>query len=246
MRLYNRLFPRRKGARLWILLDPDSQSPAILKAVAAEAAGRGADALLVGGSFLVRDGFDAVVKFLKNATSLPLIIFPGGSGQLSRYADGILFTSLLSGRNPQYLIGEQVKAAPLIRQLQLEAISTAYLLIDSGRATAAEFVSDTRPIPRDKPKLAVAHALAAELFGMQAVYLEAGSGGAQPVPREMIAAVAKNVSLPVIVGGGIVEPAVAREAARAGARVIVIGTAVEKHGVDIINRMAAAIKRTPG
>ena len=149
--------------------------------------------------------------------------------------------SLLSGRNPQYLIGEQVMAAPLIKRLKLPVLPMAYLLIESGSVTSAEFVSDTKPIPRGKPKFAAAHAMAAELFGMQAVYLEAGSGAKLPVPEEMIRMVAKSVEIPIIVGGGITTPELAAKAAKAGAMAIVVGTAVERNGAGVLRAMVEAV-----
>ncbi len=225
-----------------MLLDPDSLPRRRLIQVATAAQQDGAVAILVGGSFLCKDDFGSVVRALKRAVNLPVVLFPGNSGQLSRYADGILFTSLLSGRNPQYLIGEQVMAAPIIRRMGLEAIPTAYLLIESGRTTSTEFVSDTRPIPRDKPQLVAAHAQAAELFGMKAVYLEAGSGAEQPVPPDVVRAVRKSVSISLIVGGGIASPEAAVTATEAGADVVVVGTAVERGGREIIHRIASAIK----
>lgn len=243
MRLIDRLFPKRGGAQLWLLLDPDSMSPVKLRQTAAEASHIGVNAILIGGSLITHDRFDASVRAVKRATKLPVVLFPGGSSQISRHADGILFMSLLSGRNPQYLVGEQVKAAPIIKRLGLEAISTAYLLIESGRMTSIEYISDTKPIPRDKPLLAVAHAQAAELFGMQMVYLEAGSGAEQPVPPEIIRAVVQSVALPVIVGGGINTPKSAFAAMKAGARAIVVGTAVEREGLDVIRSISRTIRR---
>lgn len=243
MRLIDRLFPKRGDAQLWLLLDPDSMSPVNLRQTAAEASHIGVNAILIGGSLITHDRFDASVRVVKRATKLPVVLFPGGSSQISRHADGILFISLLSGRNPQYLIGEQVKAAPIIKRLGLEAISTAYLLIESGRMTSIEYVSNTKPIPRDKALLAVAHAQAAELFGMQVVYLETGSGAEQTVPPEMIRAVVQSVALPVIVGGGINTPKSALAAVKAGARAIVVGTAVEREGLDVIRGISQAIRR---
>ncbi len=209
--------------------------------MAAEAERVGVKAILIGGSFIAHDGFDEAVKAVKGQVRIPVVLFPGSSRQVSKFADGILFMSLLSGRNPQYLIGEQVMAAPIIKRLGLPHLPMAYLLIESGAVTAAEFVSDTRPIPRTKPKFAVAHAMAAELFGMQAVYLEAGSGAKLPVPEEMIRMVVKSVAIPIIVGGGITTPELAAKAAKAGARAIVVGTAVEENGVGVLGEMVKAV-----
>ena len=241
--LHQVLFPNDKESKVWVLLDPDSLSVDKITQNVKSAEQGGASVFLVGGSFISDEQFDNCVAVVKGVTNLPVILFPGSSRQLSRHADGILFTSLLSGRNPQYLIGEQVMAAPRVMAMKLPAIPTAYLLIESGRVTSAQFVSNTSPIPRDKPALAVAHAQAAQLFGMQVVYLEAGSGALNPVPPELIKLVADNISIPVIAGGGIgsVEDAVA--AAKAGARAIVIGTAVENNGGSIIGQIVNALSK---
>lgn len=241
MILKRQLFPETEPCGIWLLLDPDERTPGELALVASKAQEAGVSAILIGGSFIANDGFNDAVKTIKASVTLPVILFPGSSRQLSPHADGILFTSLLSGRNPQYLIAEQVAAAPIICSMKLPSIPTAYLLIESGRMTSTEYVSDTKPLPRNKPQLAVAHAQAAMLFGMQAVYLEAGSGADDPVPGEMIRAVVKNVQIPVIVGGGIRKPEHARIAADAGADAIVIGTAVEEHGSAFLSEIHSAI-----
>lgn len=235
------LFSGFSHPAIWLLLDPDAQSPEELARTAAEGEAAGVKVILIGGSFIEHDGFDEAVKSVKRQVRIPVVLFPGGSRQISRHADGVLFMSLLSGRNPQYLIGEQVMAAPLIKRFGLPVLPMAYLLIESGAVTSAEFVSDTKPIPRDKPKFAAAHAMAAELFGMQAVYLEAGSGAKLPVPAEMIRMVSKSVEIPVIVGGGITSPELAAIAEKAGAKAIVVGTAVEKTGVGILAEIVKAV-----
>ncbi len=235
------LFPPSSPPGVWLLLDPDAQEPEELAQTAAEAEEAGVSAILIGGSFIDHDGFDEAVKAVKGRVQRPVLLFPGGSRQISRHADGVLFMSLLSGRNPQFLIGEQVMAAPLIKRLGIPVLSMAYLLIESGVVTSAEFVSDTKPIPRDKPKFAAAHAMAAELFGMQAVYLEAGSGAKLPVPEEMIRLVSKSVEIPIIVGGGITTHELALKAAKAGAKAIVVGTAVERNGAGVLREMVQAV-----
>ncbi|MDP8241276.1 MAG: geranylgeranylglyceryl/heptaprenylglyceryl phosphate synthase [Candidatus Hatepunaea meridiana] len=244
MSLYRRLFPEDNQTRLWVLIDPDKAPHNELVKVAMNAEEGGASAILIGGSLLFNDAFDQVVQSIKRDVNIPVILFPGSSRQISRYADGILFMSLLSGRNPQFLIGEQVQAAPIISSIGLPAISTAYLLIESGTTTSAEFVSNTRPIPRTKPLIAAAHAQAAELLGMKVIYLEAGSGAKMPVPPEMVKVVSQSVSIPVIVGGGIINSEGAKTAAKNGARVIVVGTAIEEKGSKVISEIAAALFTT--
>jgi len=242
MTLFEALFPSDNKPRLWVLIDPDSAPSEEFAKIANAAESKGAAAILVGGSMLFHAGFDKDIQSIKNATKLPVVLFPGSSRQLSPDADGLLFTSLLSGRNPQYLIDEQVHAAPIVRKLGLETIPTAYLLIESGSVTSAQYVSNTSPIPRMKPMIAVAHAQAAELLGFKAVYLEAGSGAEKPVPGDMIKMVKKAVSLPIIVGGGIKTAKDARNAADAGANAIVVGTAIERGGVGVISEITTALK----
>jgi len=216
-----------KGAGFLLLIDPDSVSRDRMMAVAEAAAGYGVDAILAGGSFMACEDFDSRIADLKRASSLPIILFPGDARQLSRHADGLLFLSLLSGRNPTYLIEEQVRGAPIIKTYGLEAIPTGYLLIESGAITSVQYVSGTVPIPRGKSDIAMAHALAARYLGMKMVYLEAGSGALSPVPEEMISAVADYCGLPVIVGGGIRRPEQAAARVQAGASFVVVGTRLE-------------------
>lgn len=232
----------QRGAGYLVLIDPDKWQLAQLAGVAAAAGEQGADAVLVGGSLLLTSNFDEIVLSIKRATSVPTILFPGNTIQISRHADAILFLSLVSGRNPTYLIGEQVLAAPVIKQLDVEPIPTAYMLIESGRTTSAEFISSTRPIPQDKNDIAQATALAAEYLGFRLVYLEAGSGADKPVSLEMIGAVSSFVDIPVIVGGGIRTPEAAAARVAAGASFIVTGNVLEKDGhAQLIREFAAAI-----
>jgi putative glycerol-1-phosphate prenyltransferase len=164
---------------------------------------------------------------VKARVDIPVISFPGGASQVVPTADAILFLSLISGRNPELLIGEHVKAAPLIREYGVEAIPTGYMLIQSGTLTSVEFMSNTQPIPRNKVDIAIAHALAAEYLGMKLIYLETGSGAGASVPDEMVQAVVNYVSTPVIVGGGIRDPEEARAKVAAGASFVVTGSVVE-------------------
>jgi phosphoglycerol geranylgeranyltransferase len=227
----------------WVLLDPDDFSLTDAAHVARESELSGADALLIGGSLLYSNHFDAFVSAVKKAVSIPVILFPGDSAQLSRHADALLYLSLVSGRNPTNLIGEHVKAAPVIRECGIEPIATAYMLVESGSVSSVEFMSNTRPLPRSKPGIAAAHALAAQYMGMSLVYLEAGSGAQLSVPPEMIRLVKKWVEIPVIVGGGIRDVATAREKLDAGADIIVTGTIVTKeNGIAAMRAIAETIK----
>ena len=235
----------RFGAGYLLLIDPDRAEMREIDRIAEVAASSGVDAFLVGTSILTDGSVDGVIGRIKAVSHLPVILFPGASHHLSPLADAVLFLSLISGRNPQFLIGEQVKAAPFIRRYGLEAISTGYMLIEGGSYTSVEFMSGTRPIPRDKIDIACAHALAGELLGMKCIYLEAGSGAREPVPNEMICGVKNWVSIPVIVGGGIRSPDVAREKVESGADFIVTGNVFEgKFDPGLLSEFAVAIHHT--
>ena len=191
------------------------------------------------------DWMEAVIQRIKELSSLPVIIFPGASSHLSQHADAILFLSLISGRNPDFLIGEHVKAAPLIRKYGIEPIPTGYMLIDGGARTSVQFMSSTQPIPRDKSDIAVVHAMAAEMLGMQLVYLECGSGAPLPVPDEMISAIKSKIDIPIIVGGGITDPDMAAAKVRAGADFIITGNVLEKaDNISLVYEFAQAIHGT--
>ncbi|MFC1490246.1 geranylgeranylglyceryl/heptaprenylglyceryl phosphate synthase [Candidatus Latescibacterota bacterium] len=219
---------KRKGAGFLVLVDPDRASADTIARQAEQCEDAGVDAILVGTSLMMGNGFDTYVETIADAVNIPVIIFPGGKSQVSGNADAILFLSLLSGRNPDLIIGEQIKSAPMIKAIGLEAVSTAYLLVDSGRITSVEFMSNTKPIPSDKAEIAVAHAIAAEIFGMKMVYLEAGSGALNSVPDEMVRAVSTSVDIPVMVGGGIRTPESVAAKVAAGASFIVVGNHLEK------------------
>ncbi len=233
---------KQRGAGYIVLIDPDKLSLEENIKLATQAEHEDADIIFIGGSLLSTPIFDELVKQIKGAVKIPVIIFPGGVQQISRHADAILFMSVISGRNPDLLIGQHVMGAPIVKKLNLETISTGYMLIESGKVTSAEFMSNTKPIPRDKPDIAVAHALAAEYLGMKLIYLEAGSGALHPVPDEMIQFITRICSLPIIVGGGIRTPAVAQQKVKAGASFIVTGNVLEKDkGGGIIKEFAEAI-----
>jgi len=247
MSIYEKLLStsKSKGAGYFVLIDPDKIEAAKLPSFVEHATEAGVDAFLVGGSLIVDDSFEQCITSIKKHTTLPVVIFPGGVMQISKDADAILFLSLLSGRNPEQLIGNQVLAAPIVKKIGLEAISTAYMLVESGKTTSAEFISNTRPLPRHKPDIAVAHALAAEILGFKMIYLEAGSGAEQSVPDEMIGAIAKHCSVPLIVGGGLRTPEEARKKVLAGAKFIVTGTILEKDGnTRLIKEFATAIHQS--
>ena len=213
--------------QLALLVDPDKYSQESLALFVELAKETLPDCIMVGGS-LVAGSVEQVVQYIKSHTNIPVVLFPGNSHQLCNEADALLLLSLLSGRNADFLIGQHVVAAKAIRDSGIESISTGYILIDGGCSTSVEYMSNTKPIPRDKVEIIVATAIAGELIGNRLVYLEAGSGAINPVSKEAIQAVRQAVSLPIIVGGGIRTVEQAKDAYLAGADMIVVGNALEK------------------
>ena len=223
---YEKLADRSKK-QFALLVDPDKHDDTSLGILMKQVNQYPPDILLVGGSILFNP-IDLTITALKLGTKLPVFLFPGNVMQLSDRADGILFLSLISGRNPEFLIGNHVLAAPHLNRSGIEVIPTGYLLIENGRSTTVEYVSNTKPIPAGKAELAIATSMAGEMLGMKTIYLEAGSGAEQCVEAGMIASIRKNISLPLIVGGGISNSAQALEIYNAGADMVVVGTAIEK------------------
>jgi len=206
----------RSKKKFALLVDPDKQDDKSLKLLMDQVNLYPPDLLLVGGSILFNP-IDLTVTSLKLGTKLPVFLFPGNVMQLSDMADGILFLSLISGRNPEFLIGNHVLAAPHLNRSGIEVIPTAYLLIENGHSTTVEYVSNTRPIPAGKNDLAIATAMAGEMLGMKTIYLEAGSGAEHCVGADMINSIRKKITLPLIVGGGISTAEQAEEVYNAGA-----------------------------
>jgi geranylgeranylglyceryl phosphate synthase family protein len=221
-----------KGPGLLVLVDPSRTAPDDAAEVARAARAAGAAGVLIGSSFDGTQDTERVAKALRQAApGLPVVLFPGSALQLTSEVDLLLFLSLVSGRNPQYLIEEHVRAVPFLTRHPVPTLSTGYILIDGGRVTSVEAVSQTRPLPGDKPELAAAHATAARLIGMQAIYLDAGSGAPRPVDPAVIGAVRAAVpDLTLFVGGGIKSPGQVRAARAAGADFVVVGTALEERG----------------
>jgi putative glycerol-1-phosphate prenyltransferase len=217
------------GKKLAVLIDPDDLQEAHLGKTIPLLQKSEVDFLFLGGSLLLKDQLDDCLKTLKKELDLPLVLFPGSVVQISEKADAILFLSLISGRNPEFLIGQHVVAAPYVKAAGLEVIPTGYMLIDGGRPTTASYMSNAMPIPRNKLEIAVCTAMAGEMLGLRTIYLDAGSGADLPVPKEMIRAVRKNTKLPIIVGGGIRDPYKAVEQLEAGADLIVVGTHIEEN-----------------
>ena len=212
---------------LAILLDPDKVVLGNLSILISKINFSPATHIFIGGSHVTTNILDELIVKIKQNCDLPIVLFPGNPSQISDKADAILFLSLISGRNPDFLIEHQVKAAPILKKTQLEVISTGYILIESGTETAVERVSKTRPLNRDNLDLALATAQAGEMLGNKLIYLEAGSGAKQAVPLEMIELVAQNIEVPLLVGGGIVNLQGIKKAYDSGADLVIIGTAFE-------------------
>jgi phosphoglycerol geranylgeranyltransferase len=225
--IYNNILNKQKKKKqFFLLIDPDRYNNTTLKETIRVANNFSIDLILVGGS-LVSRSVSPLIDIIKNNTDIPVVLFPGSLLQITDNADGILLLSLISGRNPEFLIGNHVIASPVLKRSNLEIISTGYILIDNGKTPSVEYMSNTTPIPSDKIDIAVATALAGEMLGLKLIYLEGGSGAKQPVKGTMIEAVKQNVTIPLIVGGGIKNEYDAANVYKAGADIIVVGNAIE-------------------
>ena len=230
----------KKRKRIALLIDPDKfKSDTILKnGIAA-----GVDFIFVGGSLLSQGSLQRCVEIIKKTTDIPLVLFPGATDQIDPHADGILFLSLISGRNPDNLIGKHVISAPLLKKTSLEIIPTGYMLIDGGSSTSASYMSNTIPIPYTKSDIAVCTAMAGEMLGLKLIYLDTGSGSHKPVSTTMVRDVKKNIDIPLIVGGGIRTAENAYDICTAGADMIVIGTVAEQ-SPELIMELVSAVHQS--
>ena len=244
--IYKELLERKqKGQKSFaVLIDPDKVNPPAIEQLVKLSVDAGVDYFLVGGSLVISNQLDEVVQQIKAACDIPVILFPGSPSQVSKYADGLLYLSLISGRNPELLIGQHVISAPFVKQSGLEIISTAYMVVDGGAPTTVSYISNAAPLPSDKNEIAMCTAMAGEMLGMKVVYMDAGSGAKRPISESMIQAVAQQIEAPLIIGGGIIDPEKAYRNCKAGADVIVIGNAIEKNAT-LIKEMAAAIHSVP-
>jgi len=236
-------FYDEKRAGYWVLLDPDKLPNEKIPKFMDQLIKGNIDAILIGGSLILNSDFEYFVgEVKKHSDKIPVILFPGSVHQVTPKADALLFLSVISGRQAHHLIGNQVLAAPLVYRSGIEAIATAYMLIDSGRQTAAQFMSGSMPLPRNKPELVVAHALAAQYLGFKLIYLEGGSGADLSVPEEIISAVRDTVDIPIIVGGGITSPDIATAKVAAGATFVVTGNVLEKsNDPQLMRKFASAV-----
>lgn len=224
MKPYN--FPAKKS--IAVLLDPDKAKGESLQNILKTANENKTDYIFAGGS-LTFTGIDNLIIEIRKHSSIPVILFPGNLLQLTLKADIILLLSLISGRNPELIIGNHVIAAPHLKDVREKLVSVGYILIGCGKKTSVEYISQTEAIPCDKPEIAVATALAGEMLGLQMIYLEAGSGATNPVPVDLVKAVRQNISIPLAVGGGIKNKDEVEEIFNAGADLIILGNACEKN-----------------
>jgi phosphoglycerol geranylgeranyltransferase len=224
-----------------VLIDPDKvEEPTKLLHLINLASENCVDYFFVGGSLITTANLSQVVRTIKDTVTIPVVLFPGNSMQIDPAADAILFLSLISGRNPELLIGQHVIAAPVLKNTKLEVIPTGYMLVNSGKTTSVAYISNTFPIPEDKYSLAACTALAGEMLGLQVIYMDAGSGAEREINARMISAVRKVINVPIIIGGGINTPEKASRALEAGADIIVIGNALEKEPdllIDIADKV---------
>jgi putative glycerol-1-phosphate prenyltransferase len=223
-----------------VLIDPDKIRLKDVDQIVKLAEEAVVDSFFIGGSLVVNDALDDIIMSIKKQCNIPVVLFPGSSRQLSYKADGLLFLSLISGRNPELLIGKHVETAPFLKISPIEIISTGYMLVDGGVPTSVSYMSNTQPIPANKDSIAVCTAMAGEMLGLKLIYMDAGSGAENPISTSMIAAVSMATDIPLIVGGGIRTPEKASANVKAGADIIVVGNAIEKD-TSLILELAAAV-----
>jgi len=240
--IYNSLIDKKKQGKksFAVLIDPDKVNKPMLDELTELCIAAKVDYLLVGGSLVISNHLDECVQHIKQNCSIPVILFPGSPSQISKYADALLYLSLISGRNPELLIGQHVVSAPFVKQSGLEIMSTGYIVVDGGAPTTVSYISNALPVPSDKNEIALCTAMAGEMLGMKLIYMDSGSGAKRPITESMIEAVAKNISSPLIIGGGINDPEKAYLNCKAGADVIVVGNAIEKNAL-LIKEMSDAV-----
>jgi len=245
-RIYQGMAAKKKEGKksFAVLIDPDKVNEQKISELVELTAAAKVDYLLVGGSLVISNHLDEVVIRIKRESDIPVILFPGTPSQVSRHADALLYLSLISGRNPELLIGQHVISAPFVKQSGLEIISTAYMVIDGGAPTTVSYISNAAPIPSDKNEIAMCTAMAGEMLGMKLIYMDAGSGARRAIAENMIEKVAAVIEAPLVVGGGISDPEKAYRNCKAGADLIVVGNAIEKDP-SLIREMSAAVHSVP-
>lgn len=229
--VYSEIFRAKQEGKqlLALLIDPDKVQLQDLAQLLNKTVESPVTHIMIGGSLLSTYQLEETVRKIKSISNLPVVLFPGNVSQVTKEVDAMLFLTLVSGRNPEYLIGQHVQAAPIIKGMGIETIATGYMLIESGAPTSVSYISNTQPIPRNKTDIAVATALASEMLGMQVLYLEGGSGAKFSVPLDMVSAVSSAVDIPILVGGGIRDNQTIQTMHAAGATMVVVGTAFEEN-----------------
>jgi putative glycerol-1-phosphate prenyltransferase len=240
--IYSSLCQRKANAKksFAVLVDPDKVNDEKMDQLIQLAVAARVDYFFVGGSLVISDYLDQCVQYIKRSCAIPVLLFPGSPSQISKYADALLYLSLISGRNPELLIGQHVVSAPVIKQSGLEIMSTGYMVIDGGAPTTVSYISNAAPLPADKNEIAMCTAMAGEMLGMKLIYMDAGRGAKRPITERMIEKVANCIDVPLIIGGGITDPEKAYLNCKAGADVIVVGNAIEKDEA-LIMEMASAV-----
>ncbi len=223
-----------------VLVDPDKIDAASISKMVALGIEARVDYFFVGGSLVISSYLDECIQQIKQSCNIPVVLFPGSPSQVSKHADALLYLSLISGRNPELLIGQHVISAPFVKKSGLEIMPTGYMVIDGGAPTTVSYISNATPIPADKNEIAMCTAMAGEMLGMKLIYMDAGSGAKRPITEHMIEQVARSIDIPLIVGGGIIEAEKAYLNCKAGADVIVVGNAIEKD-LGLIKEISAAV-----
>lgn len=245
-KIYNSFIEKKaKGTKSFaVLVDPDKVTPTNIADLTAKCTEAKVDYLFLGGSLVITTHLDEVIQQIKATCDIPVILFPGSPSQVSRYADALLYLSVISGRNPELLIGQHVISAVPVKKSGLEVISTGYMVVDGGAPTTVSYISNTTPLPADKDDIAMCTAMAGEMLGNKVIYMDAGSGARKPITESMIHRVASQVDIPIIVGGGIKDAEKAYLNCKAGADIIVVGNAIEKD-TSIIKEIADAVHTAP-
>ncbi len=242
-RIYQDIYERKKLQKsgFAVLVDPDKVGPTDMSYLAERCNDAGVDYLFVGGSLVVEHELDKCIQHFKAESDIPVVLFPGSPSQVSSYADALLYLSLISGRNPDLLIGQHVISAPIVKASGLEVISTGYMVVDGGVPTTVSYMSHSAPIPANKPDIAMCTAWAGELQGKHLIYMDAGSGAKNPISEEMLQKVSESIDIPLVVGGGIKTPEKVYANCKAGANIVVVGNAIEKDPM-LINELVQASK----
>lgn len=241
-RIYNSLTEKKRHGKksFAVLVDPDKVDDKKIHRLIDLAKVAKVDYFFVGGSLVISNYLDECVQYIKRSCDIPVVLFPGSPSQISKYADALLYLSLISGRNPELLIGQHVISAPVVKNSGLEIMSTGYIVIDGGAPTTVSYISGAAPLPSDKNDIAMCTAMAGEMLGMKLIYMDSGSGAKRAITESMIETVSQSIAVPLIIGGGITDPEKAYLNCKAGADLIVVGNAIEKDE-GLIAEMAAAV-----